>query len=105
MDLTQTFKDTRNLTETKTITDNIIAEQKVKQAFIGESLKTPITKITTQLVDKIIEQTGLEEKFVEATLLKLYPHGAVGSFMTEYFEMAFKGRDEATDLKSHSTPI
>lgn len=93
------LKDTRNLTETKTITDNIIAKQKIKQAFIGESLKTPITKITTQLVDKIIEQTGLEEKFVEATLLKLYPHGAVGSFMTEYFEMAFKGRDEATEFE------
>ena len=99
------LKDTRNLTATKTITANIIAEQKVKQAFIGESLKTPITKITTQLVDKIIEQTGLEEKFVEETLLRLYPHGAVGSFMTEYFEMAFKGRDEATEFEKATTRL
>lgn len=34
-------KDTRNLIESKTITAKIIAEQKIKQAFICESLKTP----------------------------------------------------------------
>lgn len=38
--------------------------------------------------------TGLEE-----ALIKLYPHGAVGSFMTEYFEMAFRGRDNATEFE------
>ena len=92
-------KDTRNLTSTKTITAKILNEQKVKQAFVGESLKSPITRITIELVDKITEQTGLDAKFVEEVLLHLYPHGAVGAFMTEYFEMAFKGRDEATEFE------
>lgn len=92
-------KDTRNLTATKTITAKIISEQKVKQAFVSESLKTPITRITSDLVDRITEQTGLDTKFVEEALLRLYPRGAVGSFMTEYFEMAFKGRDEATEFE------
>ena len=92
-------KDTRNLTQTQTITAKIIAEQKIRQAFVAESLKTPITKITPALIDKIIDQTGLDTRFVEEALLKLYPHGAVGSFMTEYFEMAFKGRDEATEFE------
>lgn len=92
-------KDTRNLITTKTITAKVIAEQKIKQAFIGESLKRPIAKITSDLVNKIVEQTGLNDKLVEETLLKLYPRGAVGSFMTEYFEMAFKGRDEATEFE------
>jgi len=64
-------KDTRNLTETKTITANIIAEQKIKQAFITESLKTPIGKITTALIDRIAEKTGFENKVVEVALLKL----------------------------------
>ena len=89
-------KDTRNLTDSKTITMQMIAEQKIKQAFIGESLKCPISKITNALVEKIAELTGIEVQLVEETLVKLYPHGAVGAFMTEYFEMAFKGRDEAT---------
>lgn len=92
-------KDTRNLTETKTITYKVIAEQKIKQAFIAESLRKPIGNITSELIDKIIEQTGIEAKLVEETLLKYYPHGAIGSFMTEYFEMAFRGRDDATEFE------
>lgn len=98
-------KDTRNLTQTQTITAKIIAEQKIKQAFVAESLKTPITKITSKLVDKIIQQTGLDGRFVEESLLKLYPHGAIGAFMTEYFDMAFKGRDEATEFEKATVKL
>lgn len=92
-------KDIRNLAKTKTITAKIIADQKIKQAFIGESLISPISKITATLVDKIAAQTGFDIKLVEETLLRLYPHGAIGAFMTQYFEMAFKGRDEATEFE------
>lgn len=98
-------KDTRNLTETKTITAKIIAEQKIKQAFIGESLKSPIGKISAGLIDKIADQTGIDAKLVEESLLKLYPHGAIGSFMTEYFEMAFRGRDEATEFEKATVEL
>ena len=92
-------KDLRNLTATQTITHKMIAEQKIKQAFISESLKSPIGRITTAVVDKIIQVTGIDSRLVEETLLRLYPHGAVGSFMTEYFEMAFRGRDDATEFE------
>ena len=92
-------KDTRNLTTSRTITATIIAEHKIKQAFITESLKTPISKITSSLVCTIADKTGFTEKIVEGFLQKLYPHGAIGSFMTEYFEMAFKGRDEAIEFE------
>lgn len=92
-------KDTRNLTSTRTVTHKIIAEQKIKQAFISESLKKPMARIDSQVVDKIIEITGIDANLVEETLLKYYPHGAIGSFMTEYFEMAFKGRDNATEFE------
>jgi len=98
-------KDTRNLTTAKTITAKIINEQKIKQAFVSESLKSPITRITSSLVERITDQTGLEEKFVEEALLRLYPRGAVGSFMTEYFEMAFKGRDEATEFEKATVEL
>jgi hypothetical protein len=98
-------KDTRNLTQTKTITAKMIAEQKIKQAFIGESLKSPIGKISIGLIDKIADQTGIEVSVVEETLLKLYPHGAIGSFMTEYFEMAFKGRDEAAEFEKATVEL
>jgi len=83
-----------------------MSEQKIKQAFISESLKAPIGRISADLIDKIAEQTGIIDiKLVEETLLKLFPHGAIGSFMTEYFEMAFKGRDEATEFEKATAEL
>ena len=98
-------KDTRNLTMSSTITATIIAEQKIKNAFISESLKQPISAITSDLIDRIAEKTGILPKIVENTLLKHYPNGAIGAFMTEYFEMAFKGRDEATEFEKATVNI
>jgi hypothetical protein len=98
-------KDTRNLAETKTITAKIIDEHKVKQIFLNESLKTPIGKITTELIDIISEKTGIDGSFVEDVLKRNYQYGAIGSFMTEYFEMAFKGRDEAMEFEKATVEI
>ncbi len=92
-------KDIRNLSDTQTITDRMIIEQKIKSAFIGESILTPIVKISSVIVDRIAEITGVETSLVEEILCKFYPHGAVGAFMSEYFEMAFRGRDNATEFE------
>lgn len=98
-------KDTRNMIQSKTITAGMIAEHKIKQAFIGESLKKPITKIDSEIIQSISLITGVNEKFVEETLLKQYPNGSIGAFMTEYFEMAFKGRDNATEFEMTTVEI
>lgn len=98
-------KDTRNLTGAANITAKIIAEQKIKNAFISEALRQPISAVYTKLIDKISEATGINEKFVEETLLKYYPKGCIGAFMTEYFEMAFKGRDEAAEFEKATVNI
>ena len=98
-------KDTRNLISTSTITPKIFAEHAIKKAYLVESLKSPITKITSKLIDSIVYQTGLEKQLVEDTLNKFYPKGSVGAFMTKYFEMAFKGREEATDFELATTEL
>lgn len=98
-------KDTRNLLGTRTITASIIAEQQIKKAFISESLKSPITRITVPLVGKIADLTGIDGKFVEETLCRLFPHGAIGAFMAEYFEMAFHGRDDAIEFEKATTRL
>ena len=98
-------KDNRNLTETKTVTDKILADQRIKQAFISESLKAPISKISDSLIYKISEQTGYEALRVGETLQEYYPRGAVGSFMTEYFEMAYKGKDEAIEFEKATAEL
>lgn len=92
-------KDTRNLTGSYVVTSFMVQEQKIKKAFIVQSIRKPISGITSSLVDSIAEETGISDRTVEEILQKNYPHGAIGSFMTEYFEMAFKGRDEATEFE------
>ena len=98
-------KDTRNLEKTKTVTAKIIAEQKIKQAYIRISLAKPITGITPELIAEITEETGITGSLVEDVLNRTYPHGSIGAFMASYFEMAFKGTEEAVDFEKATTEL
>ena len=98
-------RDNRNLIGTRTITLEMLAEQKIRQAFVSEALKTPIAFISDDLVQQISEKTGLTVKLTEETLRRLYPHGAIGAFMSEYFEMAFRGREDATDFEKATAAL
>ncbi len=98
-------KDTRNLEKTKTITARIIEEQKIRHAYIKASISRPIAGITASLIDEISEETGLNMGLVEEVLQRLFPHGSIRSFMAAYFEMAFKGTEEATDFEKATTEI
>jgi hypothetical protein len=98
-------KDTRNLSATQTITAQIIADKSVQRAFLALSLKEPIAQINASVIDRIVDATGIPPDHVESTLQRLYPHGAVNAFMTEYFEMAFKGTEEATAFEKATVEI
>lgn len=98
-------KDTRNMANTRTITSRMIDLQKIRQAFIALSLKRPIRNISSEVIDYVINITGVDGKLVENTLLECYPNGAIGGFMTEYFEMAFKGTEEAVKFEEATTAI
>ncbi len=98
-------KDTRNLSSTKIVTSRMIDVQKVKQAFITMSLHSPIRRITADICDSISEKTGVDGKLVENVLKENYPNGALGGFMTEYFEMAFKGTEEAVEFEKATTSL
>ncbi len=98
-------KDNRDLNKSITITPKIIAKQKIMQAYITASLNKPITRVTPELVDYIVMETGIDGKTVEEILIETYPNGSVGAFMTKYFEMAFKGRDEATEFEKATVEL
>ncbi len=98
-------KDTRNLEQSKTVTTRIIAEQKIKSAYIHASLTKPITGITPDLIADITEETGITSDLVEEILCKAYPHGSIGAFMAAYFEMAFKGREECIEFEMATTEL
>lgn len=98
-------KDTRNLNNTQTITPKIIAEHHIKQTFISMSLKKPIYKINSDIIDEIAEKTGTTSYLVEDILYKNYPYGAINGFMANYFEMAFKGREQCREFEESTANI
>lgn len=98
-------KDTRNLLDTETVTPQLIAEHLVRQEFVSLSQEMLINGITTEILDKIAAKTALAPSVVEETLQKFYPHGAIGAYMTNYFEMAFKGTEECRNFEIATAQI
>ncbi len=98
-------KDTRNLLNTGTISSKLIDTQRIRQAFISYSMHRPISQIDSDIILDIAFKTGTDKNLVETILYKEYPHGAIGGFLAGYYEMAYKGRDEATDFEVATTSI
>ena len=98
-------KDLRDLSKAKTITARIILENKIRSTYIKLSIKKPILSVTAELIDNISDSTGADRNIIEEYLQKTYPNGSIGAFMTSYFEMAFKGTEEATDFEKATTDI
>ena len=98
-------KDTRNLLKTSSVSSYQVEAQRIRQEFISKSMHRLITSIDSLLIDEIAEKTGASLRAVEEVLYKEYPHGAVGGFLAEYYEMAFRGRDEAIDFEIATTSI
>jgi len=98
-------KDTRNLIGSRNVTEHLVIEHKIKEAFVRASLHAPIAKIDTAIIDKIAESTGIRISVIEETLHRFYPHGAIGSFMPEYCEMAFRGRNKATEFEQATAEL
>lgn len=98
-------KDTRNLSDSKTVTSTMIAEMQIVKAYITLSLSKPINEINDVVVNAIAESTGISEAFVEETLQRKYPCGSIGGFMAKYRDMAFKGRDESTEFEKATAEL
>lgn len=98
-------KDTRNLLNTTMVSSRAIDMQRIRQAFIAYSMHRPIAKVNAYIISEIATKTGTDNLLVENVLYKEYPHGAIGGFLSGYYEMAFKGRDEAVDFEVATTSI
>ena len=98
-------RDNRNLLNTQTVTTRAIEMQRIRQYFIALSMHRPIARIDQNLIAEIADGTGTTDSLIENVLYREYPHGAVGGFLVGYYEMAFQGRDEATDFEIATTNI
>lgn len=76
-----------------------IREQRILNAFVMESMQAPIRSISSELITKLSMTTGYREDQVETVVRRAFPNGALNGFLARYREMAFAGRNEATDFE------
>ncbi len=98
-------KDTRNLLLTKAVTSRSIDEQRIKNAVISLASRKPIREFNNEIIDYVIDNTGTNRALVENVLLSSYPHGLIGSFLANYYEMAFKGTEEAIEFEKATAEL
>ena len=91
-------KDLRDFSKLKTSTAEI-KEHRIKSEYALLRLQMPITKINEEVVGKIVEKTGIDERFVEKFLRRNFPNGNVDDFFLTYKEYATGGRKYATEFE------
>lgn len=92
-------KDVRNLINTPTVTAVVIAKSKVRQAFLAYAASHPVLAVNSEVVNHIVSSTGISYRIVEDALGEMFPRGAFGSFLPAYIEMAYSGKDQATQFE------
>ena len=92
-------KDVRNLINTPTVTAAVIEKAKIRQAFLAYAASHPVLTVNSETIDSIVSSTGIASRIVEDALGEMYPRGAFGSFLPSYNEMAFSGKEQATQFE------
>ena len=88
-------KDLRNFDRDNIKSQREIDEARIRKEYVLTALKTPVTGITEDIVERIVANTGIDEKIVEKFLIKNYPHGNIDDFFVSYQELAHMGREGA----------
>lgn len=92
-------KDLRNFNRDNIKSQREIDEARIRKEYVLTALKTPVTGITEDIIERIVANTGIDEKIVEKFLVKNYPHGNIDDFFVSYKELAHMGRDGATEFE------
>ena len=92
-------KDTRHLLKTSPISAKSIEKNRILKEFFRISSQKPVCKIDSSIVELVSRFASTEYSFTEDVLNESYPYGAINGFLTEYRDMAFRGRDEAIDFE------
>jgi hypothetical protein len=92
-------KDTRNLLNTNAVSSETIDKNRILKVFFNYSSLKPIFSITNEVIIYVSKMAGTKDSFTERVLTKMYPHGALGGYLSNYRNMAFQGRDEAVNFE------
>jgi len=83
------------------VNENIIVERMVRNEFLSIARETPIDQITDELIKTVSSRTGIKTSQVE-TVLDKFRVDAFSLFETNFIDMAFSGREKASEFE-HAT--
>lgn len=91
--------DRRNFNRENAQSQRELNESRIRREYVLLALRTPITGITTDIVEHVSHNTGIDERTVERFLIQNYPHGNIDDFFLSYKELAHMGRDGAREFE------
>lgn len=83
--------DRRNFDRDSVLSQRELNETRIQREYVLLALRTPITGITPDIVERVSHNTGINEQTVERFLVQNYPHGNIDDFFLSYKELAHMG--------------
>lgn len=97
--------DRRKFDHENDLSKKELEEARIRREYVLLALRTPITGITSDIVEEISNNTGLDERIIEKFLIKNYPNGNVDDFFLSYKELAYLGTAGATDFEKATCEV
>lgn len=97
--------DRRNFDHDNSLSHKEMDEARIRREYVLIALKTPITGITSDIVEDISNNTGIDERKIERFLLQNYPNGNIDDFFLSYKELAYMGTAGATDFEKATCEV
>ena len=89
----------RRTFNTEKVSEDKITESRIRSEYVLLALKTPITEITSDIVETISNNTGIDETVVEKFLVQNFSKGNIDDFFLAYKELAYLGRSGASEFE------
>lgn len=91
--------DRRNFNRENVLSQREMNEARIRREYVLLALRTPITRITPEIVGTVSNNTGIDERIVERFLVQNYPHGNIDDFFLSYRELAHMGITGAREFE------
>lgn len=100
-------KDTRKLGDLRQASQKARTTGLVTAAVVHLFQAEPVLAVTDEVVSKVVNHTGLDEKTVRTTLSELIrtPQEGLSQFLDRYQQMAFAGTDEAIAFEKATAAV
>ena len=100
-------KDTRNLTTADAKAMKVIKESNIRNSFIKLSLQRPIYSIDNTVIEEMVRDLNSLYTFseIEDVVRRCYPGGAPSGFYSNYYQMAFDGREQCTEFEKATETV